>query len=182
VAAEPRAAAPQAAAVRLEPLVEAHVPAVERMVDDPDTLRFTRLPEPVPEGWVASWIERYVAGRRDGVRAGFAALDDDGALLGVALAPNIDREGAEAELGYIVAREARRRGVATDMLRQLTDWAFAEGILRAYLLIDAGNPASLRVAERAGYVREGVLRNTYLKPGRRGDTVIWSRLPSDPAP
>lgn len=179
MAAEPRA--PRAAAVlRLEPLAAAHVAGVERMVDDPDTLRFTRLPEPVPEGWVPAWIERYEQGRREGEREGFAALDDDGVLLGVALAPEIDREAAEAELGYIVAPEARGRGVATEMLRRLTAWAFAEGVLRAYLYIASDNPASLRVAERAGYVREGVLRNAYLKPGRRGDAVVWSRLPTDP--
>jgi len=29
-------------------------------------------------------------------------------------------------------------------------------------------------------VREGVMRSTYLKQGRRSDTELWSRLPSDP--
>jgi RimJ/RimL family protein N-acetyltransferase len=48
------------------------------------------------------------------------------------------------------------------------------------LLIDVENVASLRVAQRAGYVHEGVLRSVYLKPGRRIDQAVWSRLPSDP--
>jgi RimJ/RimL family protein N-acetyltransferase len=99
------------------------------------------------------------------------------------MAPEIDREGREVELGYIVGPAARGRGVATEILSRLTRWAFDEaGALRATLLIDLENPASIRVAEKAGYVREGVLRSLHLKPDRRGDTALYSRLPSDPDP
>ena len=50
------------------------------------------------------------------------------------------------------------------------------------MLIDLDNPASIRVAEKAGDVREGVLRSLHLKQDRRGDTALYSRLPSDPEP
>ncbi len=50
---------------------------------------------------------------------------------------------------------------------------------RLVLLISTDNPASERVAEKAGYVREGVARSLYLKQGKRGDASMWSRLPSD---
>jgi RimJ/RimL family protein N-acetyltransferase len=169
--------------IRLEPLSERHVPDVATIVDDPAVLRFTRLPDPPPEGFAAEWVRRYEEGRREGTREGFAVYDGDGTFLGVALAPAIDAEGRELELGYIVAAPARGRGVAIEMLRRLTDWAFDEqGALRIQLDIDPGNAPSLRVAERCGYVREGLLRSTHLKQGRRVDTVVWSRLPSDPAP
>ena len=65
------------------------------------------------------------------------------------------------------------------MLRALTEWAFEQGIQRATLVINVDNPASERVAERCGYVREGVMRSVYLKDGRRNDATLWSRLPSD---
>jgi len=43
--------------------------------------------------------------------------------------------------------------------------------------------ASQRVAVRAGYTLEGVMRSTYFKPGaERSDVQLWSRLPSDPFP
>jgi RimJ/RimL family protein N-acetyltransferase len=45
--------------------------------------------------------------------------------------------------------------------------------------VSASNAASLRVAEKAGYTREGVLRSVHFKQGRRDDMVIWSRLPTD---
>jgi RimJ/RimL family protein N-acetyltransferase len=47
------------------------------------------------------------------------------------------------------------------------------------LYINVDNQASSRVAKRAGYTFEGVLRSLYVKPGVRSDTEIWSLLPSD---
>jgi RimJ/RimL family protein N-acetyltransferase len=52
-------------------------------------------------------------------------------------------------------------------------------MLRLELLISVDNAASKKVAERCGYLQEGVLRSLYVKPGVREDTEIWSRLPTD---
>ncbi len=167
--------------VRLELLDESHLGHVDALLDDPDVLRFTRIPVPVPEGFSRTWLDAYERARRDGSREAFAAFDADGAFAGLALAPEIDREGAELELGYIVAPGARGRGLGTAILAALTRWAFEElGAQRAVLLISVGNDASVRVAERCGYVQEGLLRSLHLKQGIRGDATLWSRLPSDP--
>jgi RimJ/RimL family protein N-acetyltransferase len=169
--------------LRLEPLAESHLVDLERLLVDPEVLRFTRLPDPPVPGYAAEWISRYRAARADGRGEAFAAVGPDGTFLGVALAPHIDPESREMELGYMVAPAARGRGVASEMLRQLTTWAFTEhGTLRAALLVDVENVASQRVAVRAGYLLEGVLRSSYFKQGMRSDTQIWSRLPTDPEP
>jgi RimJ/RimL family protein N-acetyltransferase len=165
--------------VRLEPLADRHLAGVAALVDDPEVRRFTRLPDPPPAGFAAMWIARYVAGRADGTSDGFAAIGDDGAFLGVALAPEIDRGGRQLELGYITAPAARGRGVASQILRELTAWAFAEGMLRSCLIIQVANPASRTVAERCGYTLEGVLRSLHLKDGIRVDCELWSRLAGD---
>jgi RimJ/RimL family protein N-acetyltransferase len=166
--------------MRLEPFGDTHLEALTGMLGDPEILRFTRVPEPAPPGFARTWLESYEAGRRDGTREAFAALGDDGEFLGLALAPSIDREAGEVELGYLVAPAARGRGVATAILRELTRWAFEQGALRAELVINVGNPASERVAERCGFVREGVLRSIHFKGEQRMDAALWSRLPSDP--
>jgi RimJ/RimL family protein N-acetyltransferase len=168
--------------VRLELLAPAHLPALEDMLTDDGLLRHTRVPEPVPAGFASTWLAFYEEGRRDGTREAFAVVDEEEArFVGLALAPRISREEQTVELGYVVAPAARGRGVATEALRLLTDWAFAElAALRIELWIDVENPASTRVAERCGYVREGVLRSVYFKQGRRRDFEIWSRLPTDP--
>jgi RimJ/RimL family protein N-acetyltransferase len=166
--------------VRLEPLADEHLPLLDALIADPVSLRFTRIPEPTPPGFARLWLDSYEAGRADGTREAFAAVDDDGSFLGLALAPEIERDAREAELGYVVTPEARGRGVATAMLRALTDWAFTQGILRATLIISVDNAASERVAANCGYVREGVMRSIFFKDGRRNDAALWSRLPSDP--
>jgi RimJ/RimL family protein N-acetyltransferase len=168
--------------VHLELLAERHLDAVAALLVDPDVLRFTRVPDPPPAGFEREWLGRYEDARRDGAGEAFAAVDDDGAFLGLALAPEIDEESGEVELGYIVAPQARGRGVATAILRELTDWALGQvGAQRIVLIIDVDNRASARVAERCGYTREGVMRSIHLKPGVRVDAGLWSRLPSDQA-
>ena len=170
------------APIRLELLSEAHVPALEEeLLADEDVLRFTRVPEPVPPGFAKTWLAFYEEARRDGTREAFAIVDaEDSRFLGVALAVHINRDEQSAELGYVVAPAARGRGVATEALRLLTEWAFSElNALRIELWIDVVNEPSKRVAERCGYVREGVLRSVYFKQGRRHDFEIWSRLPTD---
>lgn len=166
--------------IRLELLDESHLEHVDSLLRDPDTLRFTRIPVPVPDGFARRWVDTYAEARREGTREAFAAFEPDGAFAGIALAPEIDREGAQLELGYIVATEARGRGVGTAILRALTEWAFEElGAQRIFLLINIDNAPSIRVAERCGYVQEGVMRSLHLKQGIRGDATLWSRLPSD---
>ena len=168
-------------AVRLEPFAPAHLNAFASMLDDPDVLRFTRVPVPTPSTFPADWLANYEEGRRDGTREAFALEDDgDGRFLGVALAPRIDTEARTAELGYMVAPEARGRGVATQALRLLTDWAFAAlDPQRLELLISVENGASKIVAARSGYVYEGTLRSMHFKQDLWADSEIWSRLPED---
>jgi len=166
--------------VRLELLGEQHLDDVAALLGDRDTLRFTRIPEPPPAGFARTWLARYQSARRDGTAEAFAAVDDDGTFVGLALAPQIERASGEVELGYITAPAARGRGVAAWMLRELTSWAFANGALRIVLIIDVANGASETVAERCGYTREGVLRSIHVKQDIRVDAAVWSRLPTDP--
>ncbi len=169
--------------VRLVPLGRQHLEGVGRLVRDPSSVRHTRIPEPAPADFPERWLERYEAGRVEGTREAFAIEDATGAFLGVALAPSVERVERTAELGYIVAPEARGRGVGTEALRLLTEWALSEqGVERIELLIAVDNEPSRLIAARCGYVREGVLRSVYVKEGIRDDLEVWSRLASDPPP
>lgn len=168
-------------ALRLEPLAEQHLPAVQLMLSDPDIRRFTRVPDPPPPRFAWTWHDRYQAGRADRSREVFAALDGN-EVVGVCMAPKIDREGRECELGYMVAPQARGRGIATEMVTRLTRWAFDdEQLLRAELIIDTENVPSIAVARRCGYVHEGTLRSVHHKGGVRIDAMIWSRIVGDPS-
>ena len=164
--------------IRLEPLSAEHAAAMDELARDVDVARFTRVPEPVPDDFGARWVERYTRGREENKNAGFAIVDvQSDEFLGFMALVNLDLETAEAEAGYVTVSRVRGRGVATRALCLLSAWAFAEFPLeRIELLIDVANPASEVVAQRAGYTREGVLRWTYLKPGLRSDTLVYSLL------
>ncbi len=160
--------------IRLVPLTDAHVPALLKTLHDPEAMRFTRTPDPIPEGWLEEWRTRF-----DGVSRVLWAIVDGEEFVGYAVTGPINRDDLEVELGYAVAPWARNRGVATETLRQLAHWAFEEGLQRATALISVDNPSSSRVAEKAGFTLEGVLRSMHHRNGIRGDLQCWSILPSD---
>jgi RimJ/RimL family protein N-acetyltransferase len=168
--------------VRLVPLTEEHVDGMAEIVGDPDSLRFTRVPEPPPANFAATWIQRYVHGRTTGERDAWAVVDEDGRFLGTGMLPVIDAVSSTAEIGYVVAPGVRGRGVATAALGLLTDRALELGMERIELHIAVENAASQTVAARCGYQLEGVHRSEYWKPGLRADTQVWSLLPTDPRP
>jgi RimJ/RimL family protein N-acetyltransferase len=166
--------------IRLEPLDGRFVAGFEELIADPDVVRNTRVPTDAEHGFGAVWLDRYVEGWRDGSRAGFAVLADTDAFLGFVGIVDLDLDGHQGEIGYVVSREARGRGVAGRALRLVTAWALGDlGLERVELHIEPGNDASIRVAERAGYVREGVLRSVHFKEGLRQDIAMYSLLRGD---
>lgn len=119
---------------------------------------------PAGERDAARWLASQDRGWRDGDRLSFAVLEADDAG-GCVLAGNVGLKNREetgrigeretAEIGYWTAVAARGRGVAPAAVRAVTGWvfdAFARASLRQIMLVhDVGNPASCRVAEKAGY-------------------------------
>jgi RimJ/RimL family protein N-acetyltransferase len=167
--------------IRLDPVDERYVRHFAGLVHDPEIVRYTRVPETPPPGFEKTWVGRYTAGWRDGSRAGFAIISADGGFLGMAGIVDLDLDAREGEIGYMVAEAARGRGVAGRALRLITDWALGDlGLQRIELLIAVDNAGSIRVAERVGYRRDGLLRSVHLKGDRRADMLVYSLLPGDP--
>ena len=131
----------------------------------------------------ADWVARRAdwSGDEHASLAISAAGTDE--LLGSVSLFRIDRLHDNAEMGYWVAARARGRGVAVTAVRALTDWSFTIlGLARVQLFHAVENPASCRVAEKAGYRLEGTARQSY----RYGDGVLHDehlhgRLATDPA-
>ncbi len=107
-----------------------------------------------------------------------------GAVLGSVSLHSVDAEQGSAEVGYWVAPAARGRGVGTAALSAAARFAFgALGLHRVELFHAVENPASCRLAERAGFVVEGLHRQSF----RYGDGVLrdehpHARLATDPEP
>jgi RimJ/RimL family protein N-acetyltransferase len=127
------------------------------------------------EQWASSRAE--LASR--GEEYHFAILGPDDRFLGGCGLNQINRIHRFANLGYWVRSSATGRGVATEVVRQLEQFAFQHTDLeRLEIICAVGNERSQRVAERAGARREGVLRNRLLIHGRPVDAVMYSLVRS----
>jgi RimJ/RimL family protein N-acetyltransferase len=118
----------------------------------------------------------------EGSHATFSVLDaTTGRLLGNISLWGIDRAALTASVGYRTAPWARGQGVAPAAVNATTGWAFgALGLERLQLPHRVANPASCRVAQKCGYLLEGVLRQEYRDDtGVRWDCHLHARLFSD---
>lgn len=139
----------------------------------------------------ARWVPPLPADDGAGVVAFYEECRQDGGLLHLVIADARSDaylgeamvaigEHRVAELGCCLVPEARGRGIATQMLRSLTDWALAElGLARIQVFVSPENVAALELAGRAGFQREGVLRAYWEDGDSRLDVIILARLPGD---
>jgi RimJ/RimL family protein N-acetyltransferase len=158
--------------VLLRPFEQGDVPAIVEACQDPEIPRWTAVPSPYTEADARGWLE-------SDEEETFAIVDKaSGELLG-SIGVRYPGSGV-GEVGYWVKREARGRGVATRALALVARWALeGRDLGRCQLRADVENEASQRVAEKAGFVREGVLRSELLMKGERRDVVMYSLVPDD---
>ncbi|CAO1649606.1 hypothetical protein NYA9BBAC_00432 [Salinibacterium sp. NYA9b] len=110
------------------------------------------------------------------------AIVEDSVAVGNAGMSRIDRNHNTAWLHYWLAASARGKGLATRALVSVADWAFSDGLFRLELGHRVNNPASCRVATRAGFVAEGIERQKLRYGTERFDVELHARLQSDDAP
>jgi RimJ/RimL family protein N-acetyltransferase len=176
----------------LRPFTEADEAAVGVAMADPGILSWAAglaVTGAAPADRGRTWLLPRITGWSSGV-APFAVTDiADGTLLGYVGLRDIHRAPDQAVAAYWTTPAARGRRIAARALLAVTAWAFAptaEGGLalhRVSLDHSLVNAGSCRVAERAGYRAEGVLRGSFLAPdGTRHDSHLHARLATDPQP
>jgi RimJ/RimL family protein N-acetyltransferase len=161
----------------LRPFTSADIPWVHAVLLDPAVQRFMQIPSPYRREDAASLVEReYIAGGDGGRRADFPAEDTAAATRLGRVGLRLVEPGA-AEIGYWVDPRARNRGVATTAVRAACQWAVTTaGVELIEWRCQAGNVASRRVAEKAGFLIEGTLRRRRVRHGVRVDEWIGSLL------
>jgi RimJ/RimL family protein N-acetyltransferase len=108
----------------------------------------------------------------------FAIVANGDAVGGIGFQLQGDVERVSAEIGYWLGEPFWGRGIATDALRALTEFAIVtHGLTRVYAVPFASNLASCRVLEKAGYVLEGRLRRSAVKDGSIIDQLQYAFNP-----
>ena len=140
----------------LRPWLLSDVAGLVRAYADPDIHRWhaRSLTLADAESWIDHELDRW--GQE---RGGSWAITRDDLLIGRIGIGVVSLEEACAGISYWVLPEARGRGVATRAIGAVADWAFdAVDFHRLELDHSTQNPASCRVAMKAGFVPEGTLR------------------------
>ncbi|MDX1688424.1 MAG: GNAT family N-acetyltransferase [Candidatus Promineifilaceae bacterium] len=140
-------------------------------------------------GWVSddytiadtrTWIESQPSNWEEGAHYGFLITDDEGTVLGTCGLGHPNNVHRFANLGYWVRSGRRGEGIAGRATRLLAAFGFRElDLVRVEIVVSVGNAASLRVAEKVGARREGVLRNRILVRDAVHDAVMHSLVPAD---
>ncbi|HQZ52831.1 MAG TPA: GNAT family protein [Thermoflexales bacterium] len=122
-----------------------------------------------------AWVAEQTAAFEEGKEYEFVIVSPSGRFAGGCGIDLIDRTNRRANLGYWVRSSEAGRGAATDAARLAASWAFETlKLIRIEILAAAGNVQSQRVAEKAGAIREGTLRQRLLLHGVAHDAVIFS--------
>jgi len=82
-----------------------------------------------------------------------------------------------AELGYWLGEPYWGRGIMTEAVSAFAPYAMAHfALIRVYAYADVGNSGSMRVLEKAGFLREGITRASAFKYGKAVDRVLYARV------
>jgi RimJ/RimL family protein N-acetyltransferase len=183
--------------LQVRQLVAGDAPAVAEIFDDKQTQRW--LPVPEESGGVASersspasdaagfpdalaWCTEIAAERRArgaGDHYGMIRREDD-ALVGCLWTKHTDWTAKITEVAYAVVPEVRGFGMAPEAVDGLAIALLLEhGFQRVELRVAPGNVASRRVAEKASFTYEGLLRNAGHLHSGRVDLEVWSLVAAD---
>jgi RimJ/RimL family protein N-acetyltransferase len=160
-----------------------------RHADPSDAEQLTRLADEVsaePEGWLISvageWRSagderRFLkALRRYPHAAVFVAEREDGTLVG-RLSVGRDPHPASthvADVGLMVAQDARRQGVGRALMEAAVEWAGQAGVRKLELHVFPWNEAALALYEAFGFEREGYRKRHYRRGGEFVDAILMA--------
>ncbi|MEU4550811.1 GNAT family N-acetyltransferase [Micromonospora violae] len=166
--------------LRLRPMEEQDLDAVVQTCQDPETIRWTTVPDP----YARADAQGYQAYSRDawarGDAACFVIADPDDSYAGTIDLRLSPADPLLADVGFLTAPNARGRGYMTAALLALSAWGFtALGLARVEWKANVGNDASRRVAEKAGFSFEGTARGGVQHRGERADAWVAALLAGD---
>lgn len=115
-----------------------------------------------------------VASDADGKSLCWAVLlEEDQAMIGKCILFQFNQQNRRAEIGYILNRQYWRRGLMTQALQAVIDFAFSTlDLHRIEADVDPGNTASLALLEKLGFQREGLFRDRWRVYGQWQDSVM----------
>jgi RimJ/RimL family protein N-acetyltransferase len=166
----------------LRPLVASDADSLARHANDRgvwENLR-DRFPHPYGVADAEAYIA-HVAARP--VQTSFGIIVEEQAIGSITLMPGEDVERVSAEIGYWIGRAYWGRGIMPEVVQATTRYAFHElKLVRVFAVPFATTTRSARVLEKAGFVLEGVMRQSAVKDGMLRDQLLYAAYADRPLP
>jgi RimJ/RimL family protein N-acetyltransferase len=166
----------------VRPLTATDEAAVNEVFGDKQTQRWLPFPKEYGQIVGAAWCGEEAQQRRDSGDGDHYAIvrREDDQVVGCLWTKRTDWVALVTEISYAVAPAARGFGVAAEAVDALAVALILEhGFQRVELRVAPGNTASRRVAEKAGFTYEGLLRNAGHVHCGRVDLEVWSFVAAD---
>ena len=165
---------------RLRPLRAEDAASLAEHANDPVVARDLpdRFPHPYGLGDAHKWLSTVLAEETPHV----LAIEVDGACVGtIGWKLRDDVERLTREIGYWIGTAFAGRGITTEAVQAVTPWLVREfGLTRVEARLFQRNRGSARVLEKAGYVREALLRRSAIKDGEVLDQELWAWVTDEP--
>ncbi|MBH5303310.1 GNAT family N-acetyltransferase [Corynebacterium ulcerans] len=137
--------------IRLRPLVLSDAHDLTATCVDPLTQKYTTI----PAGYTLANAEEFITTEHDNLRWVITTRTSDRFCGQIELRPLVGEHNA-MDVGYMTAPWARGQGLMTSALLLAVDYALSLGVHRIELRTDPQNKASQRVAEKAGFLYQGL--------------------------
>ncbi|MFI6641876.1 GNAT family N-acetyltransferase [Streptomyces sp. NPDC050504] len=166
--------------VLLRPFTEADTPAMAEILADPEVLKFTGSAHegPLPYEHLRDW---YATRSAQTDRLDLGIVDRaSGALVGETVLNEWDAHNRSASFRILIGPAGRDRGLGSETVRLTVAYGIEELRLnRVSLHVYNFNPRAIRAYEKAGFVAEGVERESLLYEGEWMDATNMAVLARD---
>ncbi len=162
--------------VQLRSLTTADIPDLHAIFSDADVVRFMSISQLTSEASTLNFLAQIHNGFRAGTLYQWG-IELEQRIVGTCTLADIDRTNRRAEIGFALGRAFWGQGLIHHALPAMIQFAFERLDLRRIEAdADPRNAASIRVLERLGFQREGLLRERYIQLGEVQDAMIFGLL------
>ena len=168
----------RSARLLLRPFTEADTDAIFAVFSNPRVMRYWDSPPWKERAQAERFIENSQRMEQEAEGARLAIeRSADGVLLGQCCLFKWNPTFRSAGIGYCLDDTAWGQGFATEAVGATLRWAFDTlDLNRVQAELDTRNPASARVLEKLGFVREGTLRQDCIVDGEVSDSWVYGLL------
>lgn len=165
--------------IRIDDYIEIH----RLCYNDFEILRWVMRPNPFTVENAREWTTERVLRRESNEQITFCieqnVKNDEYSIVGIIYVGRFDWIAKRGEIAYWIAKPYRGRNIAVEAVQLLTAWIFERlSIVRLEILSPKINIASQKVAIKAGYYYEGLLRKYRTIQGEHHDLKIYSVINS----